>query len=240
MRTSRRGFAVAGVACLVATVAAGIALAATTWPTVTFTPTVSPSTAGTPAQPQGVKLTAVWHWQKLSYDPVTTRFYLWFPPGWQYNGGNVKRCSRTQISLGPGNCPKGSIMGSGTETLYWGTVEGHPNVTIVNGGAKTVYLYLAQNAPARVREAEIGKIRQLAGGEYAYELSVTVPQNLQAYAGTPIELTYLKFTAGEKKWLATTACPGGDWTFKTTTDYENGYNNKRGSASSSTSLKCTT
>jgi hypothetical protein len=223
---------------------AAAAVAATTWPTVHVKPTVTPSTAGTPSHPQGVKLKTVLTWQKLGAfkQPIVTKFFVWFPKGSLYQGGKYPSCSKSEIAKGPSKCPKHSIMGSGTGTAYASTTKTHPQITVVNGGSKTIYFYTVLNNPARVRKPVVGTLSK-ASGSYAYELSVSVPKELQVVAGTPIELTYLEVTAGAKSyapaWLATTACPGGHWPFKVTTDYLNPNNNKTGSASTSSSIKCT-
>jgi len=235
-----RKLAVAGLAGVLAATGATVALAQATWPAVTVAPKVSPNKAGTRAHPQGVKLTATFHWQTLgsSSQPIVTNFLLLFPKGSQYNGGKVTTCSvRTLDSAGPSGCPKASILGSGTGNAYADTVITHPAITVVNGGASTVYFYTVLNNPARVAEPVIGHITKMSG-KYAYKLSVAVPQNLQMVAGVPIELTYLTVTAGKGTWLATTDCPGGKWPFSATTTYLNPNTNATGSTSFSASIRC--
>jgi hypothetical protein len=226
---------------------AAVAVASTTWPSVHVTPTVTPSKAGTVAHPQGVKLTTALSWQNLgpTKQPIVTKFFVWFPQGSLYQGGKYTSCSKAKIAKGPGACPSKSIMGTGTGTAYAGSAPGapltHPKITVVNGGAKTIYFYTVLNNPARVRKAVVGTLSS-ATGKYRYKLSVPVPTELQVVAGTPIELTNLNVTAGGKsyapRWLATTACPGGNWPFKVTTDYLNPNNNATGSASTTASVKC--
>lgn len=235
-----RKLAVAGSAFVLTLALAAAAFAATTWPTVHLTPKVSSTKAGSKKHPKGVTLTTAITWQKLgeAKQPIVTKFLVWFPKGSLYNGGHVKSCSRSKISGGPSRCPKGSIEGNGKGVAYAGTAKTHPKITVVNGGAKTIYFWTVLNNPARVREPVIGKLKKQSG-EYAYELTVTVPKNLQVVAGTPIELTNLTVKAGKGHWLETTGCSGGKWPFKITTDYLNPNNNKRGSASYSNSIKCT-
>jgi hypothetical protein len=222
---------------------AAVAVASTTWPSVHVTPTVTPSKAGTVAHPQGVKLTTAFKWQTLgsTKQPIVTKFFVWFPQGSLYQGGKYTACSKTKIAKGPSACPSKSIMGSGTGTAYASSTQTHPKITVVNGGAKTIYFYTVLNNPARVRKPVVGTVSS-ATGKYRYKLSVTVPKELQIVAGVPIELTSLNITAGGKsyapRWLATTACPGGHWPFKVTTDYLNPNNNATGSASTTASVKC--
>ncbi len=237
-----RKLAVAVVSMMVLA-GSGVALASnSSWPTVKVTPKVTPSKAGTPKHPKGVKLTTIFHWQTLGAlkQPIVAKFNVWFPHGSLYNGGKVKSCSSKKIKRGPSACPKGSIVGSGTGTAYAGTTKTHPKITVVNGGKKTVYFWTVLNNPARVREPVVGHIKKVSG-KYAYELSVTVPMTLRIVAGTPIELTYLKVNAGKKNWLATTSCSGGKWPFKVTTYYAKPGNpgHVAGSASDSSSVACT-
>lgn len=234
-----RKFAAAAV-CVAALAGAAAAVGATTWPSVKVTPTVNPSKAGTPKHPQGVKLTTAINWQKLGAlkQPIVTKFLIWFPKGSLYQGGKFASCSKSKIAKGPSACPKSSIMGSGSGTAYASTTTTHPKITVVNGGAKTIYFYTVLNNPARVRKAVVGTVSK-SSGKYAYELSAPVPKELQVVAGTPIELTNLKVTAGKGAWLATTACPGGHWPFKVTTDFVANNSNKTGSSSTSSSVKCT-
>jgi hypothetical protein len=235
-----RKLGLAGLAGLVAAVAATTALGAGSWPAVTVTPTVSPNKAGTSAHPQGVRLTATFHWQTLgaASQPIVTNFFLLFPKGSRYNGGRVVSCSVGRLnSAGPSGCPRASILGSGTGDAYADTVITHPQITVVNGGARTVYFYTVLNNPARVAEPVIGHISPRSG-KYAYALSVSVPQNLQIVAGVPIELTYLTVTAGRGSWLATTACPGGRWPFSATTQYVDPDTGATGSSSYSASISC--
>ena len=232
----------AAAVVITALAGAAVAVASTaTWPSVHVTPTVTPSKAGTPTHPQGVKLKTVFKWQTLGSfkQPIVTKFIIWFPKGSKYNGGGTTSCSKSKIAKGPSKCPKASIMGSGTGTAYAGTAKTHPKITVVNGGAKTVYFYTVLNNPARVRQPVVGTIKKTSG-TYAYELTVTVPQDLRVVAGTPIELTQLTVTAGKGHWLETTACPGGKWPFKVITDYEAGESGSgTGSASTTASVNCT-
>lgn len=234
-----RKFAAAAV-CVAVLAGAAAAVGATTWPSVKVTPTVTPSKAGTPKHPQGVKLTTNFQWQKLGSlkQPIVTKFIVWFPKGSLYQGGKFSSCSKSRIAKGPSKCPKASIMGSGSGTAYDGSNTTHPKITVVNGGAKTIYFYTSLNNPARVRKAVVGTVTK-SSGQFAYELSVPIPKELQVVAGLPIELTNLKITAGKGAWLATTACPGGHWPFKVTTDYVSNRGSARGSASTSSSVKCT-
>jgi len=233
---------VAGLTGLIAAAGAAVALAqsTSTWPSVTVTPTISPDKAGTVKHPKGVKLKTVFHWAELgsASQPIVTNFFYQFPKGSLYNGAHTTKCSVSTLDRsGPAGCPKASIMGTGTGTAYADQTLTHPAITVVNGGATTVFFYTVLNNPARVQEPVIGHIKRTSG-KFAYSLSVTVPTNLRIVAGVPIELTSLSVTAGKGSWLETTSCNGGHWPFSVTTSYENPNTNATGSASFSSSARC--
>ena len=238
---------VAGLTGVIAATGAAVALAQSTvtWPSVKVTPTVSPTKAGTPKHPQSVKLKTVFHWAELgsANQPVVTKFHILFPKGSLYNGAHTTQCSVGTLNRsGPAACPKAAIMGTGTGTAYADQTLTHPAITVVNGGAKTIYFYTVLNNPARVQEPVIGHLTRMSG-KWAYSLSVTVPKNLLIVAGVPIELTSLSVTAGKGAWLETTSCNGGHWPFSVTTSYENpnlspGAPGATGSASYTASTPC--
>jgi ABC-type antimicrobial peptide transport system permease subunit len=231
-----RKLAVAGLTVVVAAVVAATALASAFAPTVTVKAGLNNSKTGTRSHPQPVRLTATFHWQDLgaANQPIVQRFKVLFPQGSFYNGAKVPSCSfHTLNAVGPHGCPKGSIMGFGTGNAFADTVITHPKITVVNGGANTVFFYTVLNNPARVQTPVVGHISRITG-KYAYELRVTVPQVLQVVAGVPIELTFLTVNAGQGSWLETTGCPSnGRWPFKVTTSYSTG-----GSASDTSSVPC--
>ena len=236
-----RKFAIIGVLGALVVSGGAVALAQGSWPSVTVTPSITPNKAGTPAHPQGVKLKTVFHWQTLgaSAQPIVTKFLLLFPKGSRYNGARYPTCSvGTLDTSGPSGCKSASIMGHGTGTAYADTTITNPQITVVNGGANTIYFYTVLNNPARVQEPVIGHVTKMSG-KWAYSLSVTVPQNLQIVAGVPIELTSLSVNAGgHGTWLSTVGCSGGRWPFSVTTYYVNPNTNATGSASFNSSISC--
>lgn len=174
-------------------------------------------TPGTPARPQGVRLTTTFGWQSLGED--VTSFQLWFPKGSVYNGARYPICSLLTLDRsGPAGCPKGSIMGSGTGSAWADQTITNPHITVVNGGANVVYFYTVLNNPARVQQPIIGHLTRLSG-DFTYRLSATIPEDLQVVAGVPINLTSLTITAGRGSWLALTGPPAG---IKVQTGYANG------------------
>jgi len=193
---------------------AGLAVAV-----LAVTPSLASATLrpGTPSKPNPVRLTVTFGWSQLGED--VTSFNLWFPSGSVYNGASYPKCSEATLAQnGPTACPKASIVGSGTGTAYADTTITRPQITVVNGGGSTVYFYTILNNPARVQEPIVGHITRLHG-RFVYELSATIPQNLQIVAGVPINLTSMTVTAGKGNWIALGAAPAG---IKVQTGYANG------------------
>jgi hypothetical protein len=218
-------------------VAATAVLAQTSSPqtVVTGAARVTPNKAGTKQHPQGVKLKVTVHWRTpAQFDrPVIQKGIVLFPKGSLYNGSKYPRCSADKMNRrGLSACPKGSIMGKGTGNAFADTVITHPQITVVNGGPKSVCLYTVLNNPARVQACVPGAIKKMSG-KWAYQLTLTVPQGLQVVAGVPIQLTDLTVSAGKGSWLATTGCTGGKWPFTITTFYDNGT-----SSSDTSSTRC--
>lgn len=240
-----RKLVLAVVAGLVATGGATAALAQSSspsngWPAVHVNPTVIPDKAGTPRHPQSVKLVTRIGWSSLgsTNQPIVTHFFLLFPKGSQYNGAKDPQCGLAKLNRGgPQACPAASIMGHGTGTAYADTTVTHPQITVINGGGSLVYFYTVLNNPARVQEPVIGHIARM-GGQWAYSLNVTVPNNLRIVADVPIELTSLSVTAGKGNWLATTGCSGGKWPFYIKTSYVNPNTNATGSSFENGTAAC--
>ncbi len=215
--------------------AAAVALAAGAAPSIIVHPKVTPAKAGTSAHPQGVSLHVTVNWQTLgaANQPIVQSFKLMFPRGSLYQGAKYPSCSYARLNaLGPSGCPAASIVGHGTGSAYADTVITHPTITVVNGGAKTVYFYTVLNNPATVQAPVVGHISRVTG-KYAYSLVASIPSSLQVVAGVPIELTSLTVSAKHAAWLSTTGCPHGGWPFSVTTSYSTGT-----SASYSSKVRC--
>lgn len=219
----------------------GLALAQSTFPTVTVKPTVSSTKAGTKAHPKAVTLKTVFTWQKLGANnqPDVINFLVKFPKGSLWQGAKYPTCAEKTMShyQNTNHCPKGSIIGSGNGIAYADRTITKPKIIVVNGGAKTIYFFTELNNPGRVYEPVPGHISR-ASGPYAYTLTTTVPNNLRIVAGTPIELTNLTVSVGHGAILATTGCPGGKWPYAVTTKYLNENTGASGSASYNSTIHC--
>ncbi len=193
--------------------------------TVTVHPRVTPQRSGTPAHPQGVHLNVSMRFGiPAAYDPpLVSRIEAWFPRGALFEGGRYPACARhVLVAYGPTRCPAGSILGHGTGLAMADRTPTHPQITVVGGGAHRVWFYTVMTNPARVQEPVAGTVTQLHG-RWAYQLSVSIPRNLQIIAGIPIVLHTLDISAGRGTWLATTGCPADRrWRWKALGRFTNG------------------
>lgn len=223
---------VAVAALSVAIVAPSYAQAPTAVTTITANPSVSPSKAGTKKKPQSVNLKINGTWKTSGPDgenkPIVQKIKIDFPKGSLYLGGSYKaKCTKSELDRTrldskdklTGKCAK-AVVGSGTGSAWADTVPTNPTFQVVNGGAKNVYVYTVLKNPARVTTPVPGVIKK--GGKYGgYVLNLTVPQELQVVAGTPISLRSVNITTKAKNWLATTSCPKNKkWPYRVTSSQD--------------------
>lgn len=203
--------------------------------TLTVSPTVSNSKAGTKSRPAGTRLKVSLNWTTPPgiERPIITAGKGRFPKGAVWNGGKFPKCSQNTLARrGVGGCPKGAVIGKGGGVAFADTVFTRPKITIVNGGAKRIYLYTVLNNPARVQAPVPGVIRRLRG-KFSYEVTFTVPRVLQVVAGVPIQLRDLTLNAGKTRTVGkgrkrrkmsifeTTSCPKNrQWPFEVETSYD--------------------
>jgi hypothetical protein len=207
---ARRRGVVALAAALVAGGLATVALGQEDAPggfAVTFR--VSPSKAGTPSRPQGVKLD-VRGTSTLPEGvggPIVRSFDVWLPKGWVYNGGKHPVCTAAKLSEGgPSKCPAGSIMGSSPRP-FDPVLNRPPSVTVINGGPNKMYFWAVLQDPARVQAAIPGMLTRLRSSRWSYRLHADIPRSLQVVAGIPITPSSFHGSAGKRDWIVTTGCP---------------------------------
>jgi hypothetical protein len=221
MRKRNLAIPTAAIAALsFAAVAPAVAQTPTATTSITGSATVSPSKAGTKKNPKTVGLTVKANWKTDGPDgenkPVVQKVIIDFPKGSLYNGGKVAKCTSAQLNRKTPQqaCPK-AIMGTGTGSAWADTAEAGPKFTLVNGGAKQIFLYTTLQNPAAIAAPVPGSVVKRNGG---YRLTMNIPQSLQVVAGTPISLrsVNIKTNAAAKKagWLQTTSCPSNKkWAF---------------------------
>jgi hypothetical protein len=199
-------------AVLAAAVLAAVALGQDAGLQVPPMVTVTPNKAGTPSHPRGVRIDA-----RATIDragdsalPVVRSFDAWWPKGWVYNGAKHPVCTAAKLTRGgPSACLPESIMGSGQ--------VGHPGdanyigpsarVTVINGGATRMNLWVVLQNPARVQAAVPTTITKVSSPRWSYRLHADIPGSLQVVAGIPITLDFFRVNLGRGDWIATTDCP---------------------------------
>jgi hypothetical protein len=198
---------------------------------------VVPNKAGTPKNPQGVKIraSAVFSTPDGYEKPVVTHGYALFPKGGQYNGDDYPKCTKAILDrIGEKGCPKGSHMGHADATAYADNVITRPDIEIYNGGPRLALAYVTLYNPAFVQEAIPVRIQKLNHPRWQYKVSLSVPTSLQVVAGVPIAARSIKGWAGRGKWLATTHCPRSRrWEYKVRAYFSTG-----GSYTHSDSVPC--
>jgi hypothetical protein len=187
---------------------------------------VIPNKAGTPQNPQPVKIKV--HAElvsELGYErPIVTGGRLLFPRAGNWNGGKHPKCALNVLQRqGLTACPKGSIFGKGVAKAWADTEITKPTITLVNGGATRAYAYVILTNPARVRAPIVGKIKKLPSGPWKYQVDYEVPRSLQIVAGVPITVTELDLTIGKSDYVVTTSCPKSRrWPYKAWVDLSDG------------------
>jgi hypothetical protein len=186
---------------------------------------VTPKKVGTPAHPQGVKVTLD---AKLvsenGYErPIVQRGRIMLGKGGVWNGAKFPKCTASILNRkGLKACPPGSIFGHGVATGYADTTITKPKITAVNGGKNVAFGYVQLTNPARVNQAVPVTIKKRSG-KWSYQLDFSVPEDLQVVAGVPISLTKLHLQLGRKDIIASTYCPpDGLWRYESTSWLEDG------------------
>ncbi len=187
---------------------------------VTTKMAVTPSKAGTIAQPQGVVVRgSVQVVSEPGFDPpIITGEDILFGEGFSYNGDRYPRCLKVVLDFqGPAGCPRASIMGGAWGTGRADTVLASMRVTLFNAGAARLLAYAEVDHPARVRRAVVVSTQDLIGA-WRHQSSFMVPKDLQIVAGIPIQLNNLYFSLGGRPWakdyITTTSCPTGGWRYQ--------------------------
>ena len=186
----------------------------------------TPNKAGTPEKPQGVKITAS---ARLIVPqdveaPIVTGLEVLTSKGISWTFGKYVTCSKQTLDRqGPTGCPRTSIMGSAIATGNADTVSTHVDLTFVNGGPGTTYIYAKLNNPARVRETLVLKTTPLSSGPWGQRETVSIPRTLQVVGGVPLQLTAIRMSVGGKSYakdfIASTSCPRGGWRYQVTAHY---------------------
>jgi len=178
--------------------------------TFTVDAQVIPNKAGTPKDPQGVKIKASARFFTPDgvEKPVVTHGYALFPRAGDYNPQLFPRCSAKTLDRdGPEKCPEGSQIGAARASAYADTIITYPKIEIFNGGRKVAFAYVTLYQPALVQIAVPARIEELPRGMWKYKVSVRIPRVLQVVAGVPIAARSIKGWVGKGNLITTTSCP---------------------------------
>jgi hypothetical protein len=171
---------------------------------------VVPNKAGTPKDPQGVKIKASARFDSPEgvEPPIVTRAEILFPRHGDWNGGRYPKCTeRTLDRDGPERCPKESRIGFMRATAYADTIITRPKIEIFNGGQTLALAYVTLYRPALVQDAIPVRIKLLRSGKWKYRVSFRIPEVLQVVAGVPIAARSVKGWVGRGEIITSTSCP---------------------------------
>jgi hypothetical protein len=191
---------------------AAVAVAQTPQPQTTFTikAKVTPNKAGTPKDPQGIKIevSARVFTPEGFEKPIFTHGHALFPRNGDYNANLFPRCDKRTLDRdGPEACPKASRIGGGTASAYADTIITHPRIELFNGGPKVAFAYVTLYRPALVQTAVPARIQELPSGKWKYKVSIRIPEVLQVVAGIPIAARSFKGRVGRGDLITSTSCP---------------------------------
>jgi hypothetical protein len=205
-------FAVGTVSAAV--VLAAVALGQDVGPQIPAVVTVTPNKAGTPSHPRGIEIGARGTIERPadSAPSVVRSFDVWWPKGWRYNGAKHPACTEATLSKkGPGGCPPESIVGRGDfghrDPGDGDTTFMRRPLTVINGGATRMNLWVVLQNPARVQAAVTTTITKVSSSRWSYRLHADIPGSLQVVSGIPITLDFYRVKLGRSDWIATTNCP---------------------------------
>jgi hypothetical protein len=149
--------------------------------------------------------------------PLAERAVVRLPAGTAYRSGAVPTCpARVLRRDGPGGCPRGAVIGVGTALGRADTADTKAEITVVDGGADRILLYVTMRNPARVAEVVEGRV---ADGR----LELAIPAAVQRVAGVPVAIRQLRVSAGGRGVIAVGPCPAsGSWTTEAAVDFDDG------------------
>jgi hypothetical protein len=195
---------------------------------VAFNAAVKPNKANTPA---GLTVKITSSDPAAVQPPIMNRIVIKLNAGGTFNGSKFPKCSLSALqSKGPGGCPSGSKIGSGTGVGYARPVVTDPvngKLTIFNGGNQILVFVLPDLGPTFV---SVGKVIHKKDGPFDYTLDFnvppikTLPSAPDASVGTVNTKTPKKFfKKGKKKYaliITPKKCKGtwkaeGDFYFAT-------------------------
>jgi hypothetical protein len=206
--------------------------------------TVTPNVAGTPSRPRPVAL-GVRAWfdniaadldQQVQFATVNGKVY--FPKEGITNNKLFPSCQPAMVFTDEKRCPAGSRIGTGTANGVGLGLDQDVTLQAFNlPQGKGVVVLVVGDTPLIIREVVVANLRTLQGDPvYKYELSFTIPRNLQSPApgviaavkdfrmNVPIQFLkrggrFVKRRGQRVPYIATTGCATGSWKGKYVAEY---------------------
>ena len=205
---------------------------------------VSPNIAGTKANPRAVSLTVRAYFDSIAPDLdqqvqfATVNGQVWFTKEGLTNAKLFPGCPSATVFQDEKQCSSATKVGTGTARGIGIGLDENVKLTAYNQpNGKGLTILVIGESPLIIREVVVANLKTLSGDpKYKYELTFSVPKNLQSPAPgviaaikdftMKIPVTYLKKNGkivkkkGKKiPYIATTGCKTGKWYGKYVADY---------------------
>lgn len=208
MSRNRTAIASAALAVLALAAVASAAEAPAPRPVVTISAQVSPSQRPIPQRaPLTLRLNTTFESVPAGGDFVLQHAEYMFGKGARFNGKLFPSCSAAKIRAAHGRlsvCPPGSKIGTGVATgrAVAVGITSSGKMTIFNGpGGRSIVLNFVVINPALINATFQAPIIRLHGGRYAFELSTSVPPELQKVLDGDVVVKRIDITTGATRTI---------------------------------------
>ena len=141
--------------------------------------------------------------------PIARTATVTLPAGVSFRGGAQATCSVATVkSGGAGACPKASVIGSGHALGKADTAQTDGEITILDGGPRTVLFATVVRHPVYVTTVVAAKLADTGGG--GPRVVFRFPRDLQEIGGVPVGLERLQLTLRRGRAIAIGDCPPAD------------------------------
>jgi hypothetical protein len=140
--------------------------------------------------------------------PATQTITLFLPAGVRVAGAKMPKCDPSALERsGPGACPKGSSIGTGSAT-GWTLGQLWPlTLNLYNGPGGNLESYVTASTPVKIETVVEGHVTR-PGGPYGQEIENTIPQGLlEPLPGDTAQTVNLRVRVTAKSgWLRSSNC----------------------------------
>jgi hypothetical protein len=207
----RRALTAAGAAIVALAAGAGVAHAQAEQPT--FRATVTPTAAGTRADPQPSFLSF-----QVTNPPANrttaSRLEIFLPRNARMSGAGLPTCSASRLeSGGPSACPSRSRAGRGSATaaLLTGTTTFNFDIRVFVAGRSRLLLFL-QDRANRSLQAVFNATLGSGGAGFGQKITIDIPESLQqpvpgAFSALTGISARIGLRRGRRALITTNGCP---------------------------------